>query len=60
MLMRSATAARRGAIAPAFWLTLLLVGGTLMLAGCNTVAGIGEDTQAAGDAIEDTAEDAAN
>lgn len=29
-------------------------------AACNTMAGVGEDTQAAGEAIEDTAEDAAN
>ncbi len=29
-------------------------------AGCNTVEGVGEDTQAAGSAIEDAAEDAQN
>jgi len=29
-------------------------------AACNTVEGLGQDTQAAGEAIEDTAEDAAN
>lgn len=28
------------------------------MAGCNTTAGVGEDIEAAGDAIEDTAEDA--
>lgn len=30
----------------------------LMAAACNTVEGAGKDVQAAGDAIEDTAEDA--
>lgn len=29
-------------------------------AACNTVEGLGQDTQAAGEAIEDTAQDAAN
>lgn len=32
----------------------------LTLAACNTIAGFGQDTQAAGEAIEDTAEDVAN
>ncbi len=27
-----------------------------MLAGCNTMSGVGEDIEAAGDAIEDSAE----
>ena len=27
------------------------------LAGCNTIAGVGEDIESAGDSIEDTAED---
>ncbi len=27
-----------------------------MLAGCNTVSGVGKDVEAAGDAIEDSAE----
>jgi predicted small secreted protein len=37
----------------------LLAGGTLVLtqvAACNTVEGIGEDTQEAGEAIEDAAD----
>lgn len=38
-------------------IALLLVLGTLALSACNTVAGLGEDTQAAGRAVEDTAED---
>ena len=29
-------------------------------AACNTIEGVGEDTQAAGSAIEDAAEDASN
>ncbi len=35
----------------------LFIFGSLGLAGCNTVEGFGKDTQAAGEAIEDTAED---
>lgn len=38
-------------------LALLLTLATLVLSGCNTVAGMGEDTQAAGRAVEHTAED---
>lgn len=34
-----------------------LMGG---LTACNTVQGAGEDLQSAGEAVEDTAEDAAN
>ncbi|WP_306016623.1 entericidin A/B family lipoprotein [Oceanicaulis sp. MMSF_3324] len=30
---------------------------TLILAGCNTIAGAGQDIEEAGDAIEDTAEE---
>ena len=30
--------------------------GVAFLAGCNTIAGVGEDTQAAGKKIENTAE----
>jgi len=34
-------------------------GGALMvLGGCNTTEGVGEDIEAAGDAIDDAAEDA--
>lgn len=36
-------------------LLLSIVG--LSLAGCNTVEGLGEDTEAAGDAVEDTSND---
>jgi entericidin B len=36
-------------------LILALVG---PLAACNTIEGVGEDTEAAGDAISDTARDA--
>lgn len=40
------------------WLLAGLILPALGLGACNTIAGLGEDTQAAGDAIEDTAEDA--
>ena len=33
---------------------------SLFTAACNTMQGAGEDVQAAGETIEDTAEDAAN
>ena len=32
----------------------------LLVAGCNTVAGVGRDVQAAGEAVAETAEDVAN
>ena len=32
----------------------------LAVAACNTVAGAGRDVQAAGEAVEETAEDASN
>jgi entericidin B len=34
----------------------LILGAAFVLAGCNTMAGIGEDTQAAGKKIENSAE----
>ncbi|MGP1346229.1 MAG: entericidin A/B family lipoprotein [Phycisphaerales bacterium] len=37
---------------------LLGLAAPLALTGCNTTAGVGEDIEATGDAIEDTAEDA--
>jgi predicted small secreted protein len=48
----------RGARAP--WLIGLLAAALLapLTSGCNTVEGAGEDVQAAGDAVSDTAEDA--
>jgi predicted small secreted protein len=39
-----------------FFSTSMVVG----LAGCNTIEGAGEDVEAAGEAVEDTAEDASN
>jgi predicted small secreted protein len=33
-----------------------LVGAAFFLAGCNTMAGLGEDTQAAGKKLENSAE----
>lgn len=35
---------------------LLAAIGTLLLAGCNTIAGIGRDISSAGDTIEDAAD----
>ena len=40
-------------------LVLLACAAGLTVAACNTVAGVGEDAQAAGRAVERTAEDAA-
>ncbi len=40
--------------------TLVLAASALVVAGCNTVAGIGRDVSAAGDAVEQTAEDVRN
>ncbi len=37
-------------------LTFVFASLTIMIAGCNTIAGAGEDTQRAGEAIEDAAE----
>lgn len=40
--------------------TLVLAASALIVAGCNTVAGIGRYVSAAGQAVEETAEDVAN
>ncbi len=40
--------------------TLFAAATPLALTGCNTTEGAGEDIEAAGDAIEDAAEDASN
>lgn len=39
---------------------LFAAAAALTTAACNTIAGVGEDTQAAGSAVEDAANDAAN
>jgi entericidin B len=39
---------------------LLLAGALLALGGCNTMEGAGQDVEAAGDAMSDTAEDVQN
>lgn len=41
----------------AWLLVALMLGGMLMLSGCNTASGLGEDVEAAGDTLSDTAED---
>lgn len=40
--------------------SLLLLAGTLVLSGCNTMEGAGKDIEAAGDAISDSADDTAD
>jgi len=42
------------------FLEVVLVLSLLGFASCNTTAGLGEDLESAGDAIENTADDAAN
>ena len=39
---------------------LFAAAAALTVAGCNTVAGMGRDAQAAGQAVEETARDASN
>ncbi len=39
---------------------LVAAAAALTTAACNTIAGVGRDTQAAGSAVEDAARDAAN
>jgi entericidin B len=42
-------------------MSVLLLGGALLALGaCNTMEGAGEDVEAAGDAMSDTAEDVQN
>jgi predicted small secreted protein len=36
-------------------IALALVAGSMMVAGCNTVAGAGKDVSSAGDAVSDAA-----
>ena len=36
---------------------MLVMAGGLLLSGCNTIGGMGEDVEAAGGAVSDTAED---
>lgn len=38
------------------FITVALLAGGLALAGCNTVEGVGEDVQSAGEAVEDAAD----
>ena len=38
-------------------LALALVGSPLLLSGCNTLSGMGEDVEAAGSAIDKSAEE---
>lgn len=52
-----ATTATNSRATRAFALSLLLAGGSIMLVGCNTMEGLGKDTQAAGEALENEAKD---
>lgn len=38
-------------------LAALVLAATLSLAACNTIEGVGEDAQSAGEAVEEVAED---
>jgi len=38
------------------FITAALLAGSLVLAGCNTIEGAGEDIQSAGNAVEDAAD----
>lgn len=40
--------------------TLVLAASALIVAGCNTVAGVGRDVEAVGEAVTDTAEEVRN
>lgn len=41
----------------AWLLAVLMLGAMLALSACNTTSGLGEDVEAAGDTLSDTAED---
>lgn len=43
-----------------FVLFLILMTCSIVASGCNTMEGLGQDIEQAGDSIEDAAEDAAN
>lgn len=40
------------------FLGIAMLAGTLLVAGCNTVSGVGKDVRSAGDAVSDAAEGA--
>ncbi len=47
---------RRARLASALFALVLFTGSAALLSACNTVAGLGEDTSAAGHAITNSAE----
>lgn len=59
-MMSSLSALRRNSLLHAFLVALALTAAAVTLSACNTTEGFGRDVEAAGDAIEDTAEDAQN
>lgn len=59
-MMTSLSALRRNSLLQAFLVALALTVTAVTLSACNTTEGFGRDVEAAGDAIEDTADDAQN
>lgn len=55
-MSRTTTATRVPAALRALLMTALFAAATLSLAACNTTAGIGQDTSAAGKAVTNSAE----
>jgi predicted small secreted protein len=55
--MSKALSLRSGLARPSAWTLMLVLGLILTLGACNTMSGAGEDIEAAGDAMSDTAED---
>ena len=55
--MFKALSLRSGLASPSAWTLMLVLGLMLSLGACNTMSGAGEDIEAAGDAMSDTAED---
>lgn len=58
--MTEPTALRRKSLLQASLVALTLTAAAAGLSACNTTEGFGRDVEAAGDAIEDTAQDAQN
>jgi predicted small secreted protein len=56
--MSKALSLRSDLASPSAWTVAMLVLGLMLTLGaCNTMSGAGEDIEAAGDAMSDTAED---
>lgn len=59
MMRNAAATIERGPLISIVTATVLVLL-AMILSGCNTTAGLGEDIEAAGSAIEGTAEDASD